>query len=248
MKAHAKLGASTSSIWINCPGAPMLWDKAPPKVESAYATEGTNAHDVLEKWLNAYKKGEEFPVHQYDRALIKALKVCVDEVKKLWRPGDRAELVIEKRVDLSNLIAPQMFGTVDVGVIDHFGTLTVIDYKHGRGVKVELVKEYANGERLLNTQIVYYALGLAHEYDFNFLNYRLGVIQPRYGDKGQNDATLVTHKELYSYVDLFKNAVKETMKKNAKRAPGPWCRFCQAKPICREAKAGYRTDSRNDFV
>ena len=50
-KAHAKLSASSSERWLNCPGSIALIDKAPPPRESKYALEGTTAHECMEKML-----------------------------------------------------------------------------------------------------------------------------------------------------------------------------------------------------
>lgn len=246
-KKHAKLGASTSDIWMNCSGAPALWGKiTEPPLDSPYALEGTAAHELGEKWIKAKLKGKPFnPLDHATPATVKAVKVYVDEVLK----NKTADLIlIEEKVSLEGLVAPDMFGTVDAGIIHrHFDTLEVVDYKHGRGVKVEIEKEYANGRRTLNTQAVYYALGLAYRFHFNFRYVVLKIVQPRCEQGTPITSTRVTIDELYSYIDVFKNAVKNAEQINAKRSPGPWCRFCKAKAICREAKNGYRTDARKDF-
>lgn len=248
MKTHARLGASTSDIWINCAGAPQMWDKAPPKVESKYAEEGTKAHELLEDWLSNLKSKKNYrPPKEAPRDMVSAVKVCVEDVATSWKPHPHKDLLIEERVSLEGLVAPDMYGTVDIGVVEHFGTLEVTDYKHGRGVKVEVFKETARGEKMLNTQLVYYALGLAHKYDFNFSDVILKIVQPRCAKGEPISAVRVPINYLAKYVDLFKFAVDQTLKRNAKRSAGPWCRFCQAKPICKEGKGAYRTDARDDF-
>lgn len=250
MPTHARLGASTSEIWLNCPGAPAMWDKAPPKKDSPYALEGTKAHELAEKWLRALRdrprSGFVIP-REYSPEDVKAVKVFVDDVMADFKNAHAPELVIEERVDLSDLVAPEMFGTVDAGIVDEFGTLIVNDYKHGRGVGVEVVKDFASGYRLINTQLVYYALGLAKKYHFNFDEIMIKITQPRF-DKGPPIKSVTMHVgELLNYVEFFKEGVKRTKDRFAKRTPGKWCRFCQAKDICKESKMEYRTDVRADF-
>jgi hypothetical protein len=248
-KAHAKLGASTSEIWLNCAGAPNLWEKAPPQKESAYAHEGTAAHDLLEKWARHIrdKSGAFIFPKTSSPGMREAVRVCIDDLKTSWTPKAKKDLVIEKKVSLSEFVAPDMFGTVDLGVVQHFGTLEVTDYKHGSGVKVDIYKESASGSRLLNTQLVYYALGLAYEYHWNFRDVILKIVQPRFDKDAPIKSVRVTMDELYLYVDLFKRGVERTMRRDARRTAGPWCRFCKAKTICKEGQGGYRTDSRGDF-
>ncbi len=247
-KAHAELSASGSEIWLNCPGSVALSRKAPPGKESWYANEGTTAHDLLEKLLhNQFFTNSKFSIkelREFPPAMVKAVKVCVDEVRRSYRNG--MTLLIEEKVSLE-FVGPDMFGTVDVGIVDEFGTLEVTDYKHGSGVKVEVFKENAMGCKTLNTQLVYYALGLGHKYDFNFKNVTLKIVQPRCAIGEPISSVTIPTKQLMTYIDLFKRGVERTEKKTARRQPGPWCRFCKAKPICNEAKEGYRTPSRDDF-
>lgn len=251
-KTHAKLAASNSDIWVNCAGAPALWERAPEKPESPYAVEGTEAHELHEAWLRHYrdKMGAfVFPKKFANRPEMQAaVKVSIDEIKKSWSPGCGKELVIEDKVYLT-CVDPsgEMYGTVDASVVEHFGTLEVDDYKHGKGVKVEAFKETASGLKMPNTQLVYYALALAEKFDFNFRDVVLKIIQPRCGQGSPVSSVRLSMRELLEYIDLFKRAADRTRQKNARRQPGPWCRFCRAKPICKEGQGGYRTNAREDF-
>ena len=51
-RAHAILGASSSKIWLSCPGAPNLWAQVPKKPAGEWAEEGTAAHELAELVLN----------------------------------------------------------------------------------------------------------------------------------------------------------------------------------------------------
>jgi hypothetical protein len=257
MGKHAILGASKSEIWLNCPGAPALWEKVKELIaagklqvkESEYAAEGTEAHELLQKWATHYrdKSGAFIFPKNTPEDMKPAVKVAIDDLKKRWAPGSHKELVIEQEVSLEPLGLPDMFGTMDIGIVEAFGTLEAADYKHGRGVKVEIFKETALGYKLINTQLIYYALGLAALYDFNFKDVLLKIIQPRCAQGLPISEVKITIKELISYIDLFKKGVARTKQKGAKRCAGSWCRFCEAKPICEEGKGKYRNDARNDF-
>ena len=50
-KRHARLGPSSSDIWLTCLGAPAEWAKYPPKVVGFAAKEGTLAHALCEAAL-----------------------------------------------------------------------------------------------------------------------------------------------------------------------------------------------------
>ena len=140
----------------------------------------------------------------------------------------KAEVVVESRIYL-DFIHPEMFGTFDGAVLDHFGTLHVFDFKYGAGHSVS-PKE--------NLQMIFYGLGLAHKYDYNFENVRLWVIQPRI--KGYDGPTYwdISIDELKSYIALFRNAA-DRVEQVPEFREGSWCHWCKAKAVCplkREAK------------
>src|SRR3990172_8181607 len=114
---HAKLGASSMARWEACPGSIRL-SRGIPRTTSAYAAEGTAAHELaaacLEHGQNAAQyidhaigaDGHEFIV---DDEMAEAVQVYLDYVRSQW-------------------ISPEP------------GVLVVCDYKHGSGVAVEVVK------------------------------------------------------------------------------------------------------------
>ena len=51
MRSHAKLSASGSKRWMNCPGSVRLEEQF-PDIESEYALYGTNAHNLAEYCLS----------------------------------------------------------------------------------------------------------------------------------------------------------------------------------------------------
>ncbi len=115
-----------------------------------------------------------------------------------------------------------MFGTFDGAVLDHFGTLHVFDFKYGAGHAVS-PKE--------NLQMIFYGLGLAHKYQWNFQNVRLWIIQPRI--KGYDGPTYwdISISDLKKYEQFFKDAV-ERVEKRPEFKEGSWCHWCKAKNAC----------------
>ena len=52
---HHKLGPSSSSIWLNCPGS-VAAQRDFPNTSNAAADEGTAAHELAEKTLKSEEK------------------------------------------------------------------------------------------------------------------------------------------------------------------------------------------------
>jgi len=174
---HAKLSASSSAKWLTCPGALALeYIIDEPDTGSPFAQEGTAGHAVLEKTL---VKGVEPSVYlgeimvvdegtpqqaeiEVNQEMIDAVEVVTDYVRRL-----RARSAFyEKRVDYSH-IAPEGFGTADICLEVYektapdtrINTLYVIDFKYGKGVKVDAFE---------NTQGMLYGLGALNTLDLLF--------------------------------------------------------------------------------
>lgn len=237
-KLHAKYSASGSERWLACSGSIALSEKAPPAPDSKYAIEGTKAHDALEFLLKNRRKrfeAEQILRKRFGVQITVHAMRTLREIESLAPKG--TEILSETKVDLG-FVREGMFGTLDAAVLDHFGTLTSIDYKYGQGVKVE--PQYGGKA---NSQLVYYALGLAHLYDYNFARVKLTIIQPRFVTvAGPVRSHSISMKELLGWRDVFAEGVEKCesnrgrpLKKLDLNA-GPWCRFCPAKGICPESK------------
>ena len=231
--AHAELSASGSDRWLNCAGSVKLSRGLPEPPSSIYAREGTTAHALLEKWLwHWYITGENLRANDFpSRDMYLAVKKAVVFIQKVV-DLDKDELIIEKRVSLA-FVRKGMFGTTDIGIIRPGKILEVWDYKHGAGMVVDVTYQ-SGGYESLNTQLAYYALGLAFEYDFDFPEIKVGVIQPR--AKHKTGASIRSHtmpmRELKKYEYFFKKGVERVYSANPKLFEGSWCHWCKAKPIC----------------
>jgi hypothetical protein len=241
MKKHSELSASGSERWLNCPASVKLSREVEPLPDSKAALEGTKAHDLLEMWLNHYLRvgAKNILIKGYPADMIEAVKKAVSFIVKR---SHQKELIPEEKISLE-FIHPSMFGTADVQIVEHFGELEVWDYKHGVGKVVDIVDK--SGE--INSQLAYYALGVAHKFDFDFEKITIGVIQPRakfyksskHGEEYHDESGFIrsktlTPKELKRWVDKFKRGVDAVHSKDPDINPGSWCWFCPAKKICPE--------------
>lgn len=248
-KAHAKFSASGAHRWLNCPGSIALTLKAPPPRESAYANEGTEAHSILEAVLKAHiSGGKPFSVARtlektHDPEMVKHVVNAYKEI--LLLTNENSNMISETKVDLS-FIHPGMFGTVDCALIEPFGSLTVIDFKYGAGIPVSPEN---------NAQLIYYALGLAHLYGYDFSEVKLVVIQPRTeSESGPVKTWATTIDELTAWANRFSKGVKEALKPNAEIIPydpnlhhEDHCRFCPAAVICPGLKTRSLKEVKADF-
>lgn len=224
--AHAVYSASGSERWLKCPGSIELSFRAPPQKDSPYALEGTQAHKCLEAFLkNPPEKKEQIKAMLLASNPIEMVKYTLEAAETIWdRVPPGAELRAETTCDLS-FVEPEMFGTADAVIIEDFGLLQVFDLKYGAGIAVDVED---------NSQLAYYALGVAHKYDYNFSKVSMVVIQPRaehYSGNTTREWT-ITMDELIAWTKTFKDGVAACQDLLAPLNPGKWCRFCPAKPIC----------------
>lgn len=226
-KAHSKFSASGSERWLNCPGSVALSEKAPPQIENKYALEGTRAHECLELVLRhaiATRNGEMPRPLSWNGFDDEMIHHAMESTKYILRRLPKgAVLLCETKVSLE-FIASGMFGTVDAAIVDEFGRLWVFDFKYGAGHAV-------NPEN--NSQMIYYALGIAHKYNYNFADVCLSIIQPRAEhERGPNREWVIEIDELRSWSEKFLQGVSAAKKSNAPLVDGDWCRWCPAKVIC----------------
>lgn len=223
-KKHATFSASGSERWLNCHGSIALSRRAPKQTESRYAKEGTDAHTVLETVMKNPTNPEQaaaalrrkYPNSMVDHALL-TYDLILDKMPK------GSSLLCETEVRL-DFVDEGMFGTVDAAIVEEFGTLWVIDYKYGAGRLV-------NPEN--NTQMIYYALGIAHRLHYNFEVVKLAVAQPRVIHKhGFFRDWSIAISDLKKWIDIFKAGVEACKDEFADLTPGRWCYFCPAQDIC----------------
>jgi hypothetical protein len=236
-KEHAEYSASGSARWMNCPGSHQAAKLVPPLPESKYALEGTQAHACLELLLQnranlvaAVKLASKtYPKDMIEHA-VETVKYV--EMRAAELPG--SVILCEQKVNSTPFLGvDDQFGTLDISIVQDFGRLIVIDYKYGAGIAVDPRED--DGQ--LNSQLTYYALALSHQYDHNFSEVELVVVQPRaWHPTGETIRSAVASMdELLTWVDRFKSAVQATLTSDLRRA-GKWCKFCPVAIDCRELK------------
>lgn len=229
-RKHSKFSASGADRWFKCPGSVQLSEGLPDK-SSPWAEEGTRAHEVLEAYMRVTLSGNDGAAVEEYRALVR--QVPREMAAHAEKAGDfifgiaakhpGSEVLVESRVELA-FVHPEAFGTFDGAVVDHFGTLHVFDFKYGAGHAVS-VRE--------NLQMIFYGLGLAFRYDWNFKRVRLWIIQPRI--KGYDGPTWweLTMEELRrKFLPLFLQAVRRVETFPELFAEGRHCHWCKAKSKC----------------
>lgn len=253
IKTHSKLSASGAHRWFECPGSVALCDLIPPKPDSEFSTEGTNAHAFMEFLLkrsgvtgpaalpNArYYIGKEKECKldfKISEEMADHVQAFVDRV--LWQfhqlPG--AELLVEKRFHLKH-IHPDLFGTADVVLVQPFGKIYVIDFKYGAGIGVEVEE---------NPQLLYYGLGASHGEDFSEIV--LAIFQPRHDHEAGPWREWATSPEyMTKFAKTLKQKAIETQKPDAPFSEGEHCRFCNAAGVCPQLHKKAITAAQTDFA
>lgn len=147
----------------------------------------------------------------------RAAEFIIKKAKK----SPHAEVMVETRIHLP-FIHEEMFGTFDSAIVDHFGTLHVFDYKFGKKTVSPIE----------NLQMIFYGIGLAEKFHWNFKRVRLWIVQPRSPGYDGPAFWEMGIMELKAYVPQFRAAVKRVETEPSKYVEGNWCYFCKAKGKC----------------
>jgi len=197
--------------------------KAPPPRSSPYAEEGTRAHECLDKILKTgspIRTLKELEA-KYGSEMLDHAATAADLILTAAIGADFMHC--ETKVDLS-FVHPGAFGTVDAAVVREFDELTVIDFKYGAGHAVSPEN---------NSQLIYYALGLAHLHHYNFAKVRLVIIQPRV-EGGKWSEWTMSISDLKTWAEKFKRGIRDCEAPDPYLLAGEHCKFCPAKVICPE--------------
>lgn len=260
---HSVIGASSCERWWNCPGSVPLISALPPERSSIYALEGTAAHDFLAKCLE-YNSDPEiafghvirvfddpFQAQDFliDHDMVCAVKDAMAEIQSDLDLNIRKELLIEQSFELKSL-DPGAFGTADAVLIGD-NSLTVYDFKYGKGVLVDAYE---------NKQLLYYALGaflkIQEEERDIIAELESVILQPRL-DGG---VSRFSYSPVYllEFMHDLKKAMRrvrdqEDLYKKGATAndlhleAGDHCKFCRVKATCPALRKRVQEDAAQAF-
>jgi hypothetical protein len=230
MSRHALLSASSSHRWLNCPPSARLCESYEDK-GSDYAAEGTDAHSLCEfklktalgmeaqdptENLSYYSEEMEDCANDYAAYVLELVEVAK-------KSSSDPVILIEQRLDYSRFVESG-FGTGDCVIVAD-GTLTIVDYKHGRGILVEADN---------NPQMMLYALGALEIFDgiYDIETVCMTIYQPR---RSSVSTFTLSKEDLYQWAeDTLTPAAELAYAGNGNYQCGEWCQFCKAKHDCRE--------------
>jgi len=259
-QTHSPIGASSAERWMACPGSLILGQKVPPKPTSKYAAEGTVAHTLGEKQLQAVidsdsnynlwdeldrgyvQEGHEIVVSEDMLEAVDVYVKTIEDYMAEYHLSWSMDIQLEKRFVL-NHIDKQAFGTCDCVIHVSMNRLIVIDYKHGKGKLVEVEN---------NVQVQYYALGayysLPQDQRLDIRWIELVIVQPRARhDEGGVRTWVIEVEELLSFEKELVEAIKRVRLKHETLASGDHCTFCPALAVCPEKRRQLSEQARLDF-
>lgn len=229
MNAHATFAPSSAARWFACPGSIRLCADL-PTVPSAYAEEGSAAHELAATCLEdgddaAAHIGAVIPIGQrsftVDEEMAESVQVYLDLVRSYAEDG--YELRSEVKLDLGHLW-PGQFGTGDAVLFNEaIHDLQIVDFKYGKGIEVEPDE---------NPQLLAYLSGagrLFHNQRVDTVS--VHIVQPRTpGPPIKSWETTV--ERLADFEFEFRTAAENASRPDAPLVAGNHCQFCPAAGVC----------------
>ena len=249
-RAHAALSALSSHRWMMCPPSVKLSEQF-ADTPSPYAEEGTFLHELSEMKLHRYlgdmtpevleaqyaaHRDNDFYSDEAESVTDEYVDFCIETIESVRASCPDPLILVEHRLDYSEYV-PDGFGTGDLVIVAD-GVLEVVDFKGGRGVRVE-------AER--NSQLMLYGLGALLEFEalYDIRNVRMTIVQPRLN----NISTYETTTD-----ELIRWAQTEVRPKallayegRGEFCAGEWCRFCRARYTCRKRSEYHMRLAERDF-
>lgn len=259
MASKLKLSPSAASRWMNCPASVAMSAKVPPSPTSVYAAEGTAAAFLAETLLKNGKNAIEYKgsmievdgwdcvflegpkrraedfVFLVDDEMIDAVQIYLDTVRAEHSKG--SQLLVEHRVNVA-CINERVNAVLDAAVVVPWGKLTVIDFKYGKGVVVEVEE---------NSQLLTYLAGVQRASTEVFTEMEVVIVQPRapHAD-GPVRRWTVSRERLDKFIREAWRYALVALGDDAPFEMGDHCRWCAVNGQCpeqaREAKIMAKTD------
>lgn len=226
-KHHALLSASSANRWLSAPPLPRLEQYFPHSTTSA-AAEGTAAHALGEYKIHRLL-GDKFkrPSSDYQSDEMESLTddyagYVMEQYSKAKKYAPDAIIRAEQKLDFSKYVT-EGFGTGDCVIVsDHL--LHIIDFKYGKGVRVEAKN---------NPQMKLYAIGALEMFGalYNIDEVETTIFQPRMA----NISTwTINAKELMHWANTeLKEKAELAFAGKGTVHYGPWCQFSACNAVLR---------------
>jgi hypothetical protein len=218
---------------------------------SSYAEEGTYLHELCELKLHRYlgdmppdvvdrqyetHKDSEFYSDEAESVTDEYVAFCVETIEAVKSSCSDPLIMVEHRLDYSEYV-PEGFGTGDLVIIAD-GVCEVIDFKGGRGVRVDADH---------NSQLMLYGLGALLEFDplYDIHTVRMSIVQPRLSNISTFE---MTADELTQWADAeVRPKALLAYEGKGDFCAGEHCRFCKARYTCRARSEYFMKLAERDF-
>lgn len=239
-RAHAVLSASASKRWLNCPPSAKL-NAEIPDITTEYAKEGTDAHELAEYKVNQLLgiKADN-PTENLDY-YNQEMEDCTDSyaqyIAEQMSQYSSPVVMVEQRLDFSRYV-PGGFGTGDCIIVAD-DTLTVVDFKYGKGVAVEAEH---------NPQMMLYALGALEMFSilYDIIEIQMVIFQPRIENISEFSMPV---SDLMNWAENeLKPKAELAAKGEGEFCAGEHCRFCKVKNTCRKRAEYNLAIAKYDFA
>ena len=225
---HAILSSSASHRWLECTPSARLAENFENK-SSEFATLGTIVHAMCEIKLckalglecsEVIPDGVEITeeMEESSDAYVSYILELLSEIKKSCADP---QVLVEQHLDFSNFV-PEGYGTGDCLIVAD-GTLYVIDYKNGTGIKVS---------SYMNPQLLLYSLGALNLFDciYDVEKVSMTIFQPRIGNVSTFE---ISKKDLLTWAhDYLEPRAKLAFEGKGEFVAGDHCQFCPCKVRC----------------
>lgn len=235
MSQHALLSPSSAHRWLHCTPAPRLEENFEDR-GSDFAAEGTLAHaycalklkraigitNTEDEEQEIAELREKYYAAEMDEYTDTYVALVLERLAEARSSTPDARLFVETRLSFERYV-PNAFGTADALIIAD-GTMEVIDFKYGKGVRVDAVE---------NPQMMIYALGAYEEFSdlYHIDNIRMTIVQPRLAHLSGYE---MYHGDLLDWAqNVLRPQASKAYRGTGDVVPGDWCRFCKAKSECR---------------
>ncbi len=228
-RKHARLSASRTDRFMQCPGSYRLESLMPFEPAGEAAAIGTAIHELSEIIL----RGGSIPTGT-DPDHLSMAQGYANFVNTLVENPRKKLIEVNLDEGLQSL-HPALGGTADAVLVDG-NHLHVIDLKTGR-VAVDATD---------NKQLLTYALGAMRQLKAPAtVTATMHIFQPRVGHSKWS----VTGQDLVDHGGRLKDAAELALTDNAPTSPSvDACRYCRAKTICPSLREKAQEAARDDFL